>query len=131
MGKLELEELCKRKKSQTVKLIEAADVTRRIAEAVDRGDSVAAQMMLGEREEPVRQLKELEEGIRAYLLDLPEQDAVRLNELLGGGEPESEDEKALAEQVAQFRRILDSVIALDKQLSLRMGGSQSFYKKFR
>lgn len=131
MGKLELEELRKRKKDQTVRLIEAADVTRRIAEAVERGDSVAAQMMLGEREQPVRQLKELEEGIRAYVLELPEQDAIRLNELLGGGEPESEDEKALAEQVAQFRRILDSVIALDKQLSLRMGGSQSFYKKFR
>lgn len=131
MGKLELEELCKRKKDQTVRLIEAADVTRRIAEAVDRGDGVAAQMILGEREQPVRQLKELEEGIRAYVMELPEQEAIRLNELLGGSEPETEDEKALAEQVAQFRRILDSVIALDKQLSLRMGGNQSFYKKFR
>lgn len=131
MGKLELEELRKRKKDQTVKLIEVADVTRQIAEAVERGDFVAAQMILGEREQPVRQLRELEEGIRAYVMERPEQDAIRLNELLGGGEAETADEKQLAEQVAQFRRILDSVLALDKQLSLRMGGSQSFYKKFR
>ena len=131
MGKLELEELCRRKKDQTIKLIEVADVTRRIAEAVDHGDPVAAQMLLGEREQPVRELGELEEGIRAYVLDRPEQEAIRMSELLGGGEAEAEDEKALADQVAQFRRILDSVLTLDKELSLRLGGNQSFYKKFR
>lgn len=131
MGKLELEELRKRKKDQTVKLIEVADVTRQIAEAVERGDMVAAQMMLGERDAPVKALREQEEGVRAYVLDRPEQEAIRLNELLNGGEPETPDEKELAEQVAQFRRILDSVLALDKQLSVRMGGNQSFYKKFR
>ena len=131
MGKLELEELCRRKKDQTIKLIEVADVTRRIAESVDRGDPVAAQMMLGEREQPVRELGELEEGIRAYVLDRSEHEAIRLGELLGGGEPETEDEKALAEQVTKFRRVLDSVLALDRELSIRLGGNQSFYKKFR
>ena len=131
MGKLELDELCKRKKDQTIKLIEVADVTRQIAELVDRGDSVAAEMLLGERERPVRELAELEEGVRAYVLDRPEQEAIRMGELLGGGEAETEGEKALAEQVAQFRRILDSVLALDKELSIRLGGKQSFYKKFR
>ena len=131
MGKLELDELRKRKKDQTIKLIEVADVTRRIAESVEHGDSVAVQMLLGEREQPVRELRELEEGIRAYVLDRPEQEAIRLNGLLGGGEPETEDEKALAEQVAQFRRILDSVLTLDRDLSVRLGGKQSFYKKFR
>ena len=131
MGKLELEELYKRKKDQTIKLIEVADVTRRIAETVERGDPVAAQMLLGERERPVQDLRELEEGVRAYVLGRPEQEAIRLSELLGGGEAETEDEKKLAEQVAQFRRILDSVLTLDKELSIRLGGNQSFYKKFR
>ena len=131
MGRFELEELRKRKKDQTIKLIEVADVTRRIAESVEHGDPVAAEMLLGEREQPVRELGELEEGIRAYVLERPEQEAIRLGELLGGGEAEAEDEKALADQVAQFRRILDSVLTLDKELSLRLGGNQSFYKKFR
>lgn len=131
MGKVELEELRKRKKDQTIKLIEVADVTRRIAESVEHGDSVAVQMLLGEREQPVRELRELEEGVRAYVLDRPEEEAIRLGELLGGGEPETEDEKALAEQVSQFRRVLDSVLTLDRELSVRLGGKQSFYKKFR
>lgn len=131
MGKRELEELCKRKKDETVKLIEVADVTRRIAEAVERRDEMSARMLIDEREDPVRELRELEEGIRTYLLEVPETEAIRLNELLRGGEPETEDEKPLAEQTAQFRRILESVAGVDKQLSLRLGGSQSFYKKFR
>lgn len=131
MGKLELEELCRRKKTQTRKLIEVADVTRRVAESVDHGDSVAAEMLLGEREQPVRELAELEESIRAYVLNRPEQEAIRLDELLGGSGAETEEEKALAEQVTQFRRILDSVLALDRELSIRLGGKQSFYKKFR
>ena len=131
MGKRELEELCRRKKEETVKLLGIADVTRQIAEAVERRDEVAAQMLLGEREAPVRELHELEEGVRAYLLEVPEAEAIRLSELLRGAEAETEEEKLLAEQSAQFRRILESVIAIDKQLSVRLGGNQSFYKKYR
>ena len=130
MDRNELNELCARKKAQTIKLIEVADVTRQVAEAVDRGDSVSAQMLLNEREQPVRELGELDEGIRTYLEDCPEQDAFRLNELLRGGEAETEDEKPLAEQVAQFRRLLGSVRAMDEQLSVRLGGGRSFYKKY-
>lgn len=131
MGKNELNELYGRKKAQIIKLIEVADVTRQVAEAVDRGDSVSAQLLLGEREAPVRELSELDEGIREYLQGCPERDAIRLNELLHGAEPESEEEKPFAEQVAQFRRLLASVRAMDEQVSVRLGGKQSFYKKYR
>lgn len=131
MGKLELEELRKRKKDETVKLIEVADVTRQVAEAVERNDAVAAQMLLNEREQPVRELSEMEEGVHAYVLEQPEAEAIRLNELLRGGEAETEEEKPLVEQVAQFRRLLGSVKSMDEQLSVRLGGNQSFYKKFR
>ncbi|MBO4913588.1 MAG: hypothetical protein J5449_00125 [Oscillospiraceae bacterium] len=131
MGKLELEELRKRKRDEVVKLIEVADLTRQVAEAVERGDSVAAQMLLGEREQPVRELSEMEESVRAYVMERPETEAIRLQELLRGGEAESEDEKLLVEQVGQFRRILASVRALDEQLSVRLAGDRSIYKKYR
>ena len=131
MDKLVLEELRTQKKEQTLKLIEAADVTRQIAEAAERGDHVAAQMLLGEREAPVRALSELEEQMRAYLLGLPEADAIRASDLLRGAEGETDEEKSLAEQTAQFRRLLETVVEMDKQLSLRLGGNRSFYKKFR
>ena len=51
--------------------------------------------------------------------------------MLRGAEAASEEEKPLVEQVTQFRRLLDSVTAMDKQLSVRLGGKQSFYKKLR
>ena len=131
MANFALEELCRRKKDQTVKLIEIADTTQRIAEAVERRDELSVQLLLGEREQPIRQLYELEEGIRAYLPTLPEAEAIRMNELLRGAEPRTDEEKPLAEHAAQYRRMLESVTALDKQVSLRLGGSRSFYKKFR
>ena len=131
MGMLELEELRKRKKDEVVKLIEVADVTRQVAEAVERNDAVAAQMLLNEREQPVRALKEMKEELRAYIVEQPEAEAIRLNELMRGAEAETDEEKPLVEQVAQFRRLLASVQAMDEQLSVRMGGNQSYYKKFR
>lgn len=131
MEKSKLDELCLKKRREVVKLIEVADVTRRVAEAVDRGDGVSAELLLSEREQPVRELSELEEGIRADIPSFSEADAIRVSELLRGAEAETEEEKPLADQVAQFRRILSSVVTLDQQVSLRLGGNRSFYKKFR
>lgn len=131
MATIALEELCKRKKAQTVKLIETADATQRIAEAVERRDELSVQLLLDERERPIRQLYEMEESIQAYLLTLPEAEAIRMNELLHGAAAETEEEKPLAGQSAQYRRMLESVTTLDRQVSLRLGGGQSFYKKFR
>ena len=131
MTKVELEELGRRKKSQMIKLIEVADITRQIAEAVEHRDELSIQMLLGEREQPVRALQEMEEGVRAYVRSLPETDAIRADELLRGGEGATEEENALAEQVAQFQRVYDSVRALDEQVSVRLGGKKSFYTKYR
>ena len=131
MGARELEDLLKRRKNEIVKLREITEITRQIAEAVERRDALAIEMLLGEREQPVRELQELEEGIRAYLLGLSETDAIRLNELLHGTEAAAEEEQPLAEVTAQFRRMLSTVADADKKLSLRLGGNRSFYKKFR
>ena len=130
-GRSELEELRARKKTQFVKLLEVSDATKRMAEAVDRRDEVSANLLLAERERPLLELTELEESIRAYLLTLPEERAVRAGELLNGAAAEAEEELPLAEQVAQYRRLLSSTQDRDRELSLRLGGSRSLYRKFR
>ena len=131
MTTVELEELSRRKRAQVVKLIEVADVTRQIAEAVEHRDEVSAQMLLSERERPVRELREIEDGVRNYVKALPQEDAIRAEELLKGAEAAAEEESVLADQAAQFRRIYDSVRALDEQVSVRLGGNKSFYKMYR
>lgn len=124
-------ELRSRKRLQTLRLIEANDLTKQIAEAAERGDMIAAQLLLGEREEPVRAAYEVEEQIRAYLQGLPEQTAIRLSALLRGADAESEEEQPLVDQVTQYRRLLGALTEADKRLSIRIGGKRSFYEKFK
>ena len=44
---------------------------------------------------------------------------------------DSPKERSLERQVAQYRRLLQSVRELDRRISLRVGGNRSFYKSFR
>ena len=131
MGFPELEELRKRKRDQTVKLMEVSDLTRQLNEALDRKDQVAAQMLLHMREAPIRQMAEIDRGIREFLLGLPEQEAIRYNELLEGEEAEAGDEAPLCDQVDRYLNLLDRVVEEDRRVSLRLGGDKSYYRKFR
>ena len=131
MGFPELEELRRRKREQTVKLMEVSDLTRELSEALDRRDQVAAQMLLSMREAPLRQMLEIDEGIRTYLLGLPEEEAIRCTEILEGYEAEDGDEAPLCDQVDRYLNLLDAVVEADKRISLRLGGNRSFYKTFR
>ena len=70
-------------------------------------------------------------NIWEYLLQMPEADAIRANELLTGTENGQGMESALSNQVAQNRRLLDRIIRLDKFISQRLGGNRSFYATFR
>ena len=131
MERADLEELCQRRRVQMLRLMEVADLTAQLAQALDRRDQVSVTLLLSMREEPLRLLEEMERDLRAHLLDLPRQDAIRANELLQGAQAETEEEEALCEQTARYRRLLESVAAQDRQLSLRIGGARSFYRTFR
>lgn len=131
MDRLILEELWRRKKAQTIRLMEVADLTRQTLVAAERRDEVSVTMLLSMREEPVKRVADMDEGFRAYLQTLPQEDAIRAAELLNGGPPAVPDEIRLYEQLGQYRRLLESVVEMDRRLSLRMGGQHSFYKMFR
>lgn len=126
-----LEELTALKKQQLLCLTELSGLTEELGQAVDRRDQVAVKMVLSMRQEPLQKLQETEEVIRAKLLQAPQEDAIRLTELLNGAQGESEREEALCRQVAQTGRLLQKVAGMDRQISLRMGGRGSFYRKYR
>lgn len=126
-----LEELLLKERLLYVKLSEFEDLTRQLGEALDRRDEVSVQMLLNMRGEPANQLQEADQQLRQRLLELPEDDAIRARELLEGGEQGSPEEAALCGQVKQNRRLLQRCRELDKQISVRMGGNRSFYKKYR
>ena len=119
------------KKRQCRLLTEASDLTRQLAQALERRDRVSADLLLGMRQEPLLALGELDQQVEQTLMQLPEEDAVRGNELLHGAQPTDAAEKALCSEVARFQRQKAALVALDRQLSLRAVGRKSFYKTFR
>ncbi len=119
------------KKKQYLKLNEILSATEQLAKSMDRNDRVAVGMCVSMREDPIRQAQELQEMIESYLLKMPEQDAIRANEILTGGLAEESEEQPLCEQVAQNRRLLNRIMELDKFVSKRFGGAHSYYNTFR
>ncbi len=126
-----LKQLFLQARKQYIKLLEFFSLTEELGQAVDRKDEVSVQMLLHMREDPVKDLKELEAQIHDGVLKLPEEDAIRAHQLLTGSPSEKEGEKALCEQIAQNRRLLDRSQELDRRISLRIDGRHSFYSKFR
>lgn len=131
MGQQDLALLLQWKKKQFLKFNEVLSVTEQMVESMERNDKFSVSMLLSMREDPVRQAQEIQDQIGEYLLQMPEPDAIRANELLTGAENGQGMESALCNQVAQNRRLLDRIIRLDKFISQRLGGNRSFYATFR
>ena len=114
-----------------IKLVEFEDISRQLAEAVNRKDEVSVQMLLNMRAEPANQLEEIQQGLRQQVLDLPEEDAIRAREILEGGEAQDANEAALCGQVSQNRRLLLRCQETDKRISMGLDSRRSFYSKYR
>ncbi len=126
-----LKQLFLQARKQYIKLLEFFDLTQELGQAVDRKDEVSVQMLLHMREDPVKDLKELEAQIHDGVLKLPEEDAIRAHQILTGSPPKGKAEEALCDQIAQNRRLLDRSQELDRRISMRIDGRHSFYSKFR
>ena len=60
---------------------------------------------------------------------LAEEDQERVKALLAGAEGRTAEERLFLEQVQKARRLLERVVELDRRISLRLAGENSFYKK--
>lgn len=126
-----LAELAGRKREQLGLLEEASDLTRQLADAIDRRDQVSVQLVLAMRDDPIRAMRALEDGIEDFLPTLPDEDARRCDALLRGAAAETPEEEKLAVLVARFRSRLQSVVEMDEKLSVRLGGKRSFYHYYQ
>lgn len=114
------------------KLSAVRDLTAQLAEAVDRRDEVSVQMLLSMREEPLTHLAEIHESRRMQLPELSEETAIRLTGLLNGTVQAANPlEEQLSAQVSMNHRLMIRITDLDKRISLKLGGSQSYYNKYR
>ena len=109
-------------------LNEIMDVSSQMAEAMDRDDQVAIQMLVSMREDPVRKLRVVRQALEEQRDALDPEPARRLSQLLNGAEAETEAEQPLAAQVGANRRLLDQLLELDQVLNRKLTREQSIYK---
>lgn len=109
-------------------LNEALDLSRQLAEAVDRDDTVAVQMLVAMRQEPIDKLMATEQALEDQITTIPDPDeAARLSALLEGGPAETAEEQLLADQVAANRRRLKQVLELDRVVNRKVTREKSIY----
>ena len=109
-------------------LSELFDLTKQLAEAVDRNDEVTIQMLLSMREGPLAQMRQVEENLTRQRSSLSEEDGRRLAELLSGAQAQRQEENALSGQVGTNRRLLGQLVELDKRINKKVTREKSVYQ---
>lgn len=109
-------------------LSELFDLTKQLAEAVDRNDEVTIQMLLSMREGPLAQMRQVEENLTRQRSSLSEEDGRRLEELLSGAQAQRQEENALSGQVGTNRRLLGQLVELDKRVNQKVTREKSVYQ---
>lgn len=109
-------------------LNEVMDISRQMAEAVDRDDQVAIQMLVSMREEPVHKLRQTRRALKEQRDALEPESALRLSQLLNGEGAETEAEAPLAAQIGANRRLLEQLLELDRVLNRKVTREESIYK---
>ena len=110
-------------------LSETLDLTGQMGEALDRNDQVSVRMLMAMRQDPILHLEEVNRLSLDRRDSLEEEDRERVSALLAGAEGRSNEERTFLEQAQKARRLLERVVEMDRRVSLRMAGGQSFYKK--
>ena len=110
-------------------LVELQDLTGQLAENLDRNDQVSVRMLVAMRQDPVRLLAEVDNSGKIRLAALSEEDRRRAGELLKEGQPRDDGERIFLEQAQKTRRLLEQVVAMDRRVSMKMAGENSFYHK--
>ena len=108
-------------------LVEIQDVTRQLAEGLDRNDQVSVRMLVAMRHDPIRLLAEVDNSGKMRMATMPEEDRKRIREVTGGAEPQDDGERVFQEHASKTRRLLEQVVRLDQRVSVRMAGDNSFY----
>lgn len=110
-------------------LSEVMDLSRQLGEALDRNDDVSVRMLVAMRQEPILGLEELKLTGAARLESLPPEDRERAAALREGAVPQGPEEETYRAQYDSARRLLERVVELDRVLSRRLAGDNSFYTK--
>lgn len=109
-------------------LNEALDLTRQLAEAVDRDDQITVQMLVSMRQEPTDKLARAHQALDQQRQALPGDDGARLTALLKGAAAETAEEGPLVNQVGLNQRVLKQLVDLDRVVNRKLTREKSIYQ---
>lgn len=126
-------ELLKQLQTRYQAVNEVFRITKEIADILSRDDRVAAQMLLEMRQEELDRLAKSEEKIYMLLECAGHQERADILSLMKGERQASGkasfEEKKIGEIGENIRRNLEKVLELDRIISVRLAGKDSFYKQ--
>lgn len=109
-------------------LNETYDLTRQLAEAVDRNDQVTVQMLVAMRQEPVEKLRRGQQVLDQLKAALPQEAQGPMEALLKGSGTSAPEEAALANQAAINQRLLKQLVDLDRIVNRKVTREKSIYQ---
>lgn len=106
-------------------------ITKDIGDVLSRNDRTSVQILLGMRQEEIDQAEMAERNIHLLLSYVPTNEADQaLNWIKGNPEniPENPIIKKLVEKGNSIRMLVQRTIELDRHISMRLAGKDSFYQ---
>lgn len=127
-----LTELLKLEQRNYMELVEIERLTKELADILSRNDRDSVQLLLEMRKNEMDRTSETKRKIYAILEAVDSEERNKLAALLNGCEPEESDDE-LAQRLVlvsrQMQSVLERTIDIDKVISRKLAGKDSFYEK--
>lgn len=127
MNQQDLEELLNLEKKLYHSLNEALALSHELDESVLRDDHVSLRLILSMRQKTILDLQEINSYIQLKRIDLNETDTAQFDRLLSATIPTCVEETPVFNQISVNRRLHSRLCDLDRKISQKFCGKQSFY----
>lgn len=126
-----LTEVLRLQQRNYVQMTEIEKLTKEIGDSLSRSDKESVQILLGMRADEMEKASETKRGIHAILQAADIRTREEIRALLNGSERsgmEDFESGKIFELGRQIQRVLERTIALDKAISCKLAGTDSYYK---
>lgn len=127
-----LTELLRLEQRNYTELVEIERLTKELADLLSRNDRDSVQLLLEMRQKEMDKASETKHKIYAILEVVDSEERKKMAALLNGCEPEESDCELAQRLVAvsrQMESVLKRTIDIDKVISRKLAGKDSFYEK--
>lgn len=130
-----LKEIVKRAGRKYSLMNEIYTNTSELGQALSKNDSVSIQLLLEMRQESIDKFEDCEKELNILIGSLKPEEQDLLEQMMRGeetadtGEETKSEERLLVELSRNLRQQVKKTVELDRQISLRIAGKDSFYQK--